>query len=227
MKNYLNQASGWYYERYLMQKLMAKWSYYACIILSIACVALVILVACLLPLQKVIPLPIVVNEQNQVVKTINPKSDYVPINEAMVQNDIVRFIRNRESYNAKLLNYQIRNIAYTSTRDIFLDYQKILSSQNKESLVNTLGAEGTIDVKIHDVVFLETKDKPTYFKYIQSNIVQVDFSTVTKNNMQDIKENWVAILSFDYKGIPTDEVTAWENWNGFVVTSYRVNKREV
>ena len=172
-------------------------------------------------------MPILINEHDQIIKVMNSKVQHVPVSEPMVQNDIVRFVRNRESYDAKTLNYQIRNIAYTASKEIFSDFEYLVSPQNKNGLINTLGVEGSVEVKVHDVIFLENKDKPSYLKQVSSNVVQVDFSTTLKSSSQDLKENWVAIITFDYKGIPKDEITAWENWNGFIVTSYRVNRREV
>lgn len=227
MNSYVQQGNSWYLERYILQKsATTKW-FYAFMGQTILCVALLVTICCMLPLSKTIPMPIVVNEHDQIIKAINPKSQHIPINQAMVQNDIVRFVRNRESYDAKTLNYQIRNVAYTAGKDIFAEFEHIVSPQNKNSLLNTLGVDGSIEVKVHDVVFLENKDKPSYLKQVPSNVVQVDFSTTMKSNSPDNKENWVAIISFDYKGTPKDEITAWENWNGFIVTSYRVNRREV
>lgn len=227
MKSYVQQGNNWYFERYVLQKTAANKWFVAFMGQTILSVALLLVICCMLPLSKTMPLPIVVNEHDQIIKAINPKHHNIPINQAMVQNDIVRFVRNRESFDAKTLNYQIRNIAYSAKKEIFADFEQLISPRNKNSLLNTLGAEGAIEVKVHDVVFLENKDKPSYLKQVPSNVVQVDFSTTTKTDTQETKENWVAIISFDYKGVPNDEITAWENWNGFIVTSYRVNRREV
>lgn len=227
MNSYVQQGNSWYLERYILQKSAATKWFYAFMGQTLLCVALLIAICCMLPLKQTMPMPIIVNEAEQVVKAIHPKKQQFPINQAMVQNDIVRFVRNRESYDAKTLNYQIRNIAYSAGKDIFAEFEHIVSPQNKNSLLNTLGIDGSIEVKVHDVVFLESKEQPSYLKQLPSNVVQVDFSTTVKSNSQDVKENWVAIISFDYKGTPKDEITAWENWNGFIVTSYRVNRREV
>lgn len=227
MGSYTSQANSWYLERYVLQKTSAHRWFVAFISQSVLSIVLLIAICCMLPLTKTIPMPIIVNEHDQIIKAINPKSNHIPINIAMVQNDIVRFVRNRESYDAKTLNYQIRSIAYTSASDIFTEFEHRVSPQNKLGLLNTLGIEGSIEVKVHDVVFLESKDKPSHLKQLPSNVVQVDFSTLTKTNTDEAQENWVAIISFDYKGIAKDEITAWENWNGFIITSYRVNRREV
>jgi len=226
-KEYFRKGYDWYSEKYISAQVQSKrWmlAFAAQVILSLS---LGICIALMLPLKTMVPFPIIVNENNQLVKTLHPKSDYLPINESMVQNDIVRYIRNRESYNAHTLNYQYRQVAHSTAENIFSDFEKAHSPQNPESPVNTLGMEGARDVKVLDVIFLDNNEAEANHRYksLASNVVQVDYSSVTKTAGDSKNEHWVATISFEYQGIQKDEVLAWENWNGFVVTSYRVHPR--
>lgn len=226
-KEYFKNGHDWYSEKYLSSQVQAKRWMLAFVAQATLSLSLGVCIALMLPLKTMVPFPILVNENNQLVKALHPKSDYLPINEAMVQNDIVRYIRNREGYNAHTLNYQYRQVAHSTAGNIFADFEKAQSPQNPASPVNLLGMEGARDIKVLAVIFLDNNEAETNHRYkaLASNVVQVDYSSVTKTSGENKSEHWVATISFEYQGIQKDEVLAWENWNGFVVTSYRVHPR--
>ena len=89
--------------------------------------------------------------------------------------------------------------------------------------------DGIRDIKILDVIFLDSQEatQSQRFKSLSSNVVQVDFSSSTKSTGETKVAHWVATISFEYLGVQQDEMLAWENWNGFVVTSYRVHPRSI
>lgn len=226
-KEYTKEGFSWYYDRYLSANVWAtrwKWAFVG---QSIIAFALILVISLLVPIKTMVPFPIIVNEDNQLVRVLNPKTDYLPVNEAMAQNDIAKYLRNREGYNPHTLNQQYRQVAYATDQKIFSDFESQHSPQNSESPINVLGADGIRDIKIFDIVFLDNVKATNEHKFSQlpSNVVQVDYATVTKAKNEEKIEHWVAVLSFDYQGIQRDETLAWENWNGFLVTSYRIHKR--
>lgn len=228
-KGYFKKAHNWYADQYLSVSVWSnrwKWAFIGQSGLSLL-LALSLLFT--VPLKTLVPFPILVNEDNQIIKALHPKDEYLPVNEAMAQNDIVRYIRNREGFNPHTLNHQYKHIFFSTASEILSDFENIQSSKNPNSLINVLGVTGMREVKIHDVVFLDSKEASDFHKYVNlpSHVAQVDFSTLTQKEGLTSTEHWVAVLSFDYQGIPQDELRAWENWNGFVVTSYKVNVRNV
>ena len=56
-------------------------------------------------------------------------------------------------------------------------------------------------------------------------LAKVDFSTCSHRSGSEAIEHWTATLSFDYEGLSQDEEMIWENWNGFTVSSYRLDSR--
>ena len=58
-------------------------------------------------------------------------------------------------------------------------------------------------------------------------MAKVDFTTTESSGQMTVEKNWVVTIRFQYLGIPDEKEAAWLNWNGFTVTDYRVDQRNI
>lgn len=229
-KDYFKLAKDWHFQNFETAKINEN-RWFLCFIISCAiniCLSISIIV--LTPLKTLVPLVIHQNSITGEAWVEKPSLQYVPANDAQTQSDIVRYITSRESYTAADLNQRFHLVALLSNQDIGKTYAISEANNNKSSPVNTLGISGTRTVHIEDIVFIDNQniDEPRHFSQPSSNLAKVDFiTTTTDQNGAKKTQSFVATIGWIYKGLPNDEQDAWENWNGFTVTTYRVDERSI
>lgn len=146
-----------------------------------------------------------------------------------VQSDLVRYVMARETYSYLDEEVRFRQVQYMSGRDVHHAYVEERRADNPESLESTLGHNGLRTVVVEDIVFLDASSPLLLEKErlkVQS-IAKVDFVTTEIENQAHIKKYWVATVRFEYLGTPSTQEAAWANWDGFTVTDYRVDPRNV
>jgi type IV secretion system protein VirB8 len=227
---YFKLAKDWHFERIEAAKLNSNRWFLCFIIACLINITLSIAIIILTPLKTLVPLVIhqnVITGEAWVEKSSMP---FIPANDAQTQSDIVRYITSRESYTAADLNERFSLITLLSNSQIAKSYALEQSNDNKLSPVNVLGTNGTRTVHIEDIVFIDNQNmsEPRRFKIPASNLAKVDF-LVTTTDQNGIKKNepFVATIGWIYKGLPNNEQDAWNNWDGFTVTTYRVDERNV
>lgn len=224
LKEYFEKGSGWHYDKYEAQKVSAKRWRLAFIIQAVASILLTICLISLFPLKSIIPMPIYINQELGTVRVDRPTPFFKPETEAMIKSDIVRYIRNREGYFFYELNHRIRQTWYLSSNEVYQDYISKFNAK-KNSIQEQLGPEGKISVQVNNVVFLDSKNNTPVINDLDVSLAKVDFTkNVIKNGIAE-PEYWTATLSFEYRGVSKEEEEIWENWNGFKVLSYRLDKR--
>jgi type IV secretory pathway component VirB8 len=145
------------------------------------------------------------------------------------ESDCVRYIVARETYALVDEEVRYRQVRYMSTRDVFGPYTEARNPKNLNSFQARLGAEGLRTVVIEDIVFLDASDPnllPEQRVKIRP-IAKVDFTTTEMDGRNVVKQYWVATLRFEYLGTPDVKEAAWANWDGFTVTDYRIDQRNV
>ena len=227
---YLKAGQDWYFDRYEAVKIQGNRWFVGFLASTILSIALVITLTLLFPLKTLVPLVIHQNKTTGEVWVTHPTSPYVPANDAEVQADIVRFITTYKSYTATDINQRFNLVKLLSANQVAKQYADEQGNSNKNSPVNTLGVEGTRTVRVEDIVFIDkagTIEKRT-FKKTAVNLAKVDFMTVTTDHAANKKrEFWVATMSWVYKGLPDNQQDAWDNWNGFTVTSFRIDPKNM
>lgn len=229
-ETYFEAAKDWYYDRYQSFHLQAnRWFaafLFCCLIICLLIAALIIL----LPLKTLVPLVIHQNNLTGEIWVEHPKTNYVPVNAAQVEFDIVRYITARESFSAADLNQRFHQVILLSAGDVGKIYSEDQSNNNPHSPVNSLGNSGSRVVHIEDIIFIDKSNlqELRHFRQPSQNLAKVDFTTTTIDHAGNRKiENWVATIGWIYRGMPTDQQDAWDNWNGFIVTTYRVDSRNI
>lgn len=228
-EQYFEAGRDWFFDRYEAAQIQANRWFLAFVAAMLLAIGLAVAVYILAPLKTLVPMIIHRNSNTGEVWVDRPKSDYVPEQEAEVQADIVRYLTTRESYNAADINFRYKLAMLLSDENVGAKYAEEQAESNEKAPVNVLGEEGTRTVKIEDIVFIDKSGTEELRKFGQkaSDLAKIDFVTTTVSNGTETKEAWVATIGWVYKGLPDKQQDAWDNWNGFTVTTYRVDQRNI
>lgn len=217
----LKKAENWAYDQYYSSNIKAKKYLLGIIAQFIIIFLLLIAFIVLLNKQTLVAIPIRINESLNTVKIENPNKINFEMNEAMIQSDLIRYVKSKETYNFEDLNYRLRYLQITTESNLFNNIRKENNDISLNSIINNLGKKGTRSVDIQDVIFLQKEDTN------HQNLAKIDFMTTTIIDNKVDTDYFVATISWKYLGTPEDLDLAWDNWNGFMVTMYRVDKRIV
>jgi type IV secretion system protein VirB8 len=228
--NYFEGAEDWFFDRYETAKVQANRWFVGFILSTALAIVSVIAVASLFPLKKPMPFVIHQNTTTGEVWVERPATDFVPVNDAQVQSDIIRYIVSYMSYTAADINYRFNLVRSLSSENVGKHYIEEQSNDNKLSPVNVLGMNGKRSVRIEDIVFIDRSGlhEKRPFAEPSHNLAKVDLVTTTIDHLGNKKfENWVATVGWVYNGLPATQQAAWDNWNGFMVTTFRVDPKNI
>ena len=230
-KNYFVEARSWADDLYT-SAIRSRNRYQLAFFVAMGlAILLAIAVDGLIPLQHMEPL--LVNHYEDGRVSVEPlKQPYAPTRPVEVESEIVRYVINRESYDASSYDTQYSLINLMSSREVAEQYIHAQSIDNQHSPINDLGNHGFRSVHVDNVVFLDAarnnKGKPTA-QQTHHNLAQVNF-TVTdhfKNSAHETTTALTALVSWGHQGTPRDPNDRWRNWDGFTVTRYTVEQRNV
>ncbi|RWA83681.1 virB8 family protein [Mesorhizobium sp.] len=164
----------------------------------------------ILPLKQFEPYVIEVDKTTgylEVARALKPGD--LSQNEAVTAANLVRYIRARETYDAREIkqNYDLAQLYSTGTasRDLTWAY----TPSNAQSLDKIYGRNVTISVDVKSVSLLN----PT--------TASVRFSTTTRRENSSTTDNWVAVVKFRYTTTPIKNEWRFDNPLGFQVIEYR------
>lgn len=227
---YFEAAQDWFHDRYESVQIQANRWFIGFVASTLLSVVLVILLVTLFPLKTLVPLIVQKNAETGEMWVKRPQTPYTPANDVEVQADLVRYLTLYNSYTAADINQRFRLVTLLSANQVAKRYEEGQSNNNEGSPVNVLGKDGIRTVKVEDIVFIdkagtrEVKD----FNEPSHNLAKVDFITTTIDHLGNKKvQPWVATISWVYRGIPTEQQEAWDNWNGFTVTMLRIDPKNI
>ncbi len=220
-------AKDWFYDRYQMQEVLAnRWqlAFWIQLILSLLLVFFLII---LLPLKSWEP--IVIERDTQTGEVwVRSTQESLPKLSSEIESDLVNYVVGRETYSTIDHDERYQQIQFSSTPRIFKAYKEADNVNNPNGLSKSLGEVGLRKVVVEDIIFLDgsnVKQKGGSVK--PPSIAKVDFTTVDTIGEMTFKKYWVATMTWEYLGTPNRKEAAWINWNGFTVSSYRVDQRNV
>lgn len=205
-----------------------RWRSLALYVLLPLVFLLLVMMTFLVPAQHLSPL--LINHYQNGLVTAQPMTQAnAPMNQAQVESDLVRYIKNREAYSAVTYRSQYQLVELLSNANVFQQYLASQSSHNPNSPVNRLGRQGSRSVSVSNINFLDNvlDNKTDALHHDHHNLAQIDF-TVTEFNPktnETVKLPLSALVSWRYQGTPEDPNLAWENWDGFEVTYFKASER--
>jgi type IV secretion system protein VirB8 len=185
----------------------------------------------LFPLKSWEPIIVQKNTQTGEVFVDDIHNHYLPETSSEVQSDLVRYVVARETFSLSDNHARSRQVLYASSPPIAKGYNDLQDGNNPKSPFNLYGSKGFRTVKVEDVVFLDNASSALEKKKQQQEkiptLAKVDFTTTESSGQMTVEKNWVVTIRFQYLGIPDEKEAAWLNWNGFTVTDYRVDQRNI
>lgn len=195
-----------------------------------SCLALAIVM--LVPLQHT-EYVIIHQTENGIVWVEPLNQKYAPKIKALAESEIVRYVINRESYNPSSYDEQYSLINLLSDAEVADQYGEEQNVNNKNSPINILSNKSYRTVHIENVVFLDKADlqnnKNKKDKRTHTNLAQVNFTITDHDKLADTKHTTplIALISWTYRGTPQNPENKWRNWDGFTVTRYSVEQRNI
>ena len=130
----------------------------------------------------------------------------------------------RESYDPLLYKYQTQDVNFFNTPEIQAEYEMAQDPQTKMAPINLLADKGYRTVMINNIMTLDSKSKNKSIRDHHVNLAQVDF--VVEDHLfganKTIKMPYTALVSWRYRGVPSDAYQKLKNWDGFTITKYVV-----
>lgn len=229
-EEYFKAGQDWYVDRYEAVTIQSNRWFVGFLASIVLCIILVIAITALFPLKTLVPLVIHQNTTTGEIWVDHPKTPYTPANDAEVQSDIVRYITTYKSYTAADINKRFHLVILLSANNVGKQYADEQSNSNKLSPVNVFGQDSIRTVRIEDIVFIDKAgmQEAREMQEPSHNLAKVDFTTTTLDHAGNKKiENWVATIGWTYKGLPSNQEDVWDNWNGFTVTTFRVDPKNI
>lgn len=230
MKNeYFEAAVEWSSKRVELLEISANRWQLAFWGMLICLLAVVFALVSLMPLKTLEP--IIIQKDLQTGEVFVKPGDPANLvkSQQQTESDCVNYIIARETYSAVDEEVRYRQLQYMSSPDVFESYINERKATNSDSFQALLGENGLRKVVVEDVVFLDASDP----KLLPENrekilpVAKIDFVTKETKGQSIKKKYWIATIRFKYLGTPDTKEAAWANWDGFTVTAYRVDQRNV
>ncbi len=216
-ENFFSTAANWYEDMY--DAVIVSRNRYRLLSLGsfVIVFMLLLVIATLLPLQHMVPL--MVNHYTDGRVDVQPIANTpMRADQSMINSDIVRYVVNRQSFEAHAFSSQYQLISIMSSPRVSKQYQQQQSAKNKHSPLSQLSTKAYRDVYIDSVVVLDRKN----------NLAQVNFVQSDHQNERIIRSQpMAAIVRWQYRKPSQDPAVRWLNWDGFSVEQYHVVPRHV
>jgi type IV secretion system protein VirB8 len=175
--------------------------------------------------------PMMVHHFDNGVVTVEPLSqEKAPMNKWQIESDLVRYIQHRESYDVNAYRAQYDVVNLLSSDSVAKAYMSEQDRAEKSSPINTLGVEGKREVHVYNINFLDNislneKSLPKDHR----NVAEVVFTLTDtdKNTTQKTLHHYSTLVSWEYVKPSDNPAERWQNWDGFLVTHYTKQVRNV
>lgn len=163
-----------------------------------------------LPLRQFEPYVVTVDKTTgflEIARALKPGD--LSEDEAVTTANIVRYIRARETYNARELKDNFDLAQLYSTGTAAAELRREFEPSNPRSRDKQFGRSTRIDVSVKSVSFLNRQT------------ATVRFLTETKFDNTVRREHWVGVVKFRYTSAPLKNEYRFDNPLGFQVVEYR------
>lgn len=218
--NYFQQARSWSDDIYL-SALGSRNRYRYVFLWSLLIISLLLVsFMFLLPLKHT-ELVVVHHMDDGTVWVDQPVSKKPIVDRAQVESDIVRYVINRESYNILEYDHRYSLVNLLSNDRVSKEYRDQQSSTNQDSPINRFKRRIVRSVHVRNIIYLN-KDN-------NNPLAQINFTVTDRDSLTGRYKdyNFLALMSWKYRGAPKDPGSRWLNWDGFTVTDYSVQQQNI
>lgn len=229
---YFEQACSWADDRFGAlegSRNRYRVAFIATMALSISLTAAIVV---MMPLKQTEPL-LIHHYDNGITTAERVTQETLPLTRAQIESDLVRYVVNRESFDANSYRAQFELVRLLSAGGVTNDYEQSQRKTNADSPVSQLGTQGSRRVHVYSVNFIDEaalndKEKKGRHKN-HHDLAEVVFATIDTNKSTGVESehHFTALVSWRYLGMPASPDARWKNFNGFEVTRYSIQQRNV
>ena len=175
--------------------------------------------------------PMMVHHFDNGVVSVEPLAqEKAPMNKSQIESDLVRYIQHRESYDVSAYRTQYDLVNLLSTDSVAKAYMAEQDRSEKSSPINILGVEGKREVHVYNINFLDNVsfNEKTVSKD-HHNVAEIVFTLtdVDKNSTRKTVHHYSTLVSWEYVKPSENPAERWQNWDGFLITNYTKQVRNV
>ena len=179
-------------------------------------------VAVLAHYQTIVPL--LVHHYDNGVTVVSPIKEKVSTtNRSQIESDLVRYVLNREAYDASSYRAQYELVNLLSNNVSAQEYQREQSKSNSHSPIALLGNTHTRTVHVYSVHFIDAQTRnESDINQDHHDVAEVVFQLTDTEKLtgKTTQIPYTALLSWRYTAAPESPDVRWQNWSGFEVTRY-------
>lgn len=209
LADYFREVESFQAHRARSAKRTARIAFLVAGLSLLANVALAFTVASMLPLERLVPLPMWVRADGTV--DVLPKmSDLPPSQSAAVTRAAIwQYVRNREGYDFADARYRYDVVSMMSAPDVRDAYQQWFLPGNRASPQNTVGRKGQVDLRLVNMSFV--RPRVALVRYQRTVLMYGEALETT---------TWTATVGFDrVESLPVQSRLA--DPGGIVITNYQ------
>lgn len=210
-EDYFKEASAWDVDRIALIRRSERRAWIFTAIFAMVCACAMATVALLMPLKRVEPFVIRVDNATGIVDVVNTlRTSSNTYDEAVSKYFLGRYIRAREGYAPTTFGLAYQEAGYLSSMQMRTALFDEFNPQNPSSPVN-IYKQGEATVQIKTIAF------------IKPNIASVRYLKKTTASDREALTHWVATIEFRYLNAPETEDARQFNPLGFQVVGFRTD----
>lgn len=173
--------------------------------------------------------PLLIHHYDQGLTTVERLKNFaVPINQAQVESDLIRYVTLRESYDSYSYKTQYELVTQLSEASVARAYAGEQDRRNQASPVNRLGTGFFREVHVYDIHFLDSlfSNKKESGHH---NLAEIVFrlTDVDKASGQKTHQDYSALIAWNYHKPSDSPALRWNNWDGLEVVQYSRHERNL
>lgn len=179
----------------------------------------------LTPQKTVEPFVVKIDEKTGMVQQVRQgtKQEFTA-NELVDNYFVVKYIRNRETYDLTDLRESARIVGLMSDQLVYGSYRRHISQSNPDSPAAILKDQGKRVVKFKSITYLNNAAGGTPNPRAKTAQVRITLQDTMPQMRQPIEYHRVITLQFEYADLGLEEQERFTNPLGFLVTSYRSDR---
>ena len=222
---YFSKAHNWADDIYT-HTLVSRNRYQLAFLASMGFAAILLITVCLIVMNQHINMIVVHrNDSGFTYVTMDEQAHAPKVTKAEVEADIVGYVVARESYHPATYQEQSSFVALLSNTSVGSQYELGQDKSHDSAPVHLLKNTGFRKVSVKSILFLDNASETSEAEK-HKNVAQVNFviSDHLFSTDKHIDTPFTVLISWDYRGAPSDPEAIWKNWSGFTVTAYQLSQ---
>ena len=227
---YFQKARSWTDDVYT-HTLVSRNRYQLAFLVAMGFASLLLIMLALVVLNQHVSMVVVHrNESGFTYITLEDQKHVPEITRKEIEADIVRYVVARESYHPATYQEQSSLVSLLGDASVNSGYELNQGKSNLNAPVHLLKNTGYREVRVKSILFLDNINETNpetherHKNLAQVNFVMSDHLFSTSNH---IDTPYTALISWDYRGAPSNPEKMWKNWSGFTVTAYQLSQVSV